>query len=716
MIIALALLPFLPILLRGDVPVFRDHADYFVPLRFFTTAQLRVGTMPWWNPFNGGGEPWIGNPQTAVFYPPALLFLVLPFAGAYVTFLALHLALLGTFTARLFGRFASPSAATVGAVACMLAGPTLSLVDVQNNLLTLCWIPFAIDVATRPAPRLRRIALLALAFTLMFLGGEPFLTLIGVCASLVAALAHARFTTNDDPMIVQRGSVARATMDFVVAGALSLATSAPQLIPFVAALRGSDRAAGLPASVALQSSVALRDWLALLAPGWSLGAYGRLGSLSQQFIPSLFVSATIVACAVVAIASWRTLERTSRAIVAALLTMIAVVIVFALGSHVRAVGEAIIALHLNVSRYPARVIPLATLALAALASIGWDALSAAGSRARIIALSAVSAMGAAAMHVLLDTPAQRVMTLVDVGVALVLVMTLPRIHRTRIAGVLTVAIIAAELLVSGLAFFVSAPLSQLRTSYAAHIDRRYNVARIIESRYGRTPFDTSGKRRWMSGYLNLLSGVHDISTPAPIVSSRYLAAHDVALAASNRSVTDALSVGTVITSRNMNDPTLVKIGGSGEVNLYRNRRALPMVTVWDGASPCGSSESSMQRWLYSDARHFLCVNGTSGSQSEARVSSGRTPRFIGSNIVRTKVACGIRSLVVFNQNDAAGWSVTVDGRPAPKLLVNGLFRGVLMNPGSHDIEWRYDPPLFRVGLLLGFFGAAILAVLLALSR
>ena len=290
-IIAFAFLPFLPILIRGDVPIFRDHADYFVPLRFFTTSQLRAGSMPWWNPFNGGGEPWIGNPQTAVFYPPAILFLVLPFASAYVTFLALHLAFFGIFIARLFRRFASPGAALIGAVACMFAGPTLSLVDVQNNLLTLCWMPLALDIATRPAaPRLRRIAFLALAFALMFLGGEPFFTLIGVTAALIASLAHARLTSAAQPLIAQRASVVRASVDFLAAGALALLVSAPQLIPFIQALRGSDRAAGLPSNAALQSSAALRDWLALVVPGWSLGAYGRLGSLSQQFIPSLFVN------------------------------------------------------------------------------------------------------------------------------------------------------------------------------------------------------------------------------------------------------------------------------------------------------------------------------------------------------------------------------------------------------------------------------------------
>ncbi|MGZ7030901.1 MAG: hypothetical protein ACXVIJ_02925, partial [Thermoanaerobaculia bacterium] len=60
---------------RREVLTFRDHTDYFVPLRFFTAAHLRVLRLPLWNPYNASGEPWMANPQTAVFYPPAWIFL-----------------------------------------------------------------------------------------------------------------------------------------------------------------------------------------------------------------------------------------------------------------------------------------------------------------------------------------------------------------------------------------------------------------------------------------------------------------------------------------------------------------------------------------------------------------------------------------------------------------------------------------------------------------
>ena len=128
-------------LVRGEVLIFRDHSDYFQPLRFFTAEELRHFRLPLWNPYNASGEPWLANPQTAVFYPPSWIFLIAPFATAYVLFLLLHVALLGFGGYLLFTRLASHRAALLGAVMLMFCGPSLSLLDVSNNLTTFAWLP-----------------------------------------------------------------------------------------------------------------------------------------------------------------------------------------------------------------------------------------------------------------------------------------------------------------------------------------------------------------------------------------------------------------------------------------------------------------------------------------------------------------------------------------------------------------------------------------------
>ncbi len=59
---------------------------------------------------------------------------------------------------------------------------------------------------------------------------------------------------------------------------------------------------------------------------------------------------------------------------------------------------------------------------------------------------------------------------------------------------------------------------------------------------------------------------------------------------------------------------------------------------------------------------------------------------------------------------APGWSAAADGRPAPILLADGLFRAVAVGPGPHRVVLRYRTPGLRAGaavsLLAWLAGAA----------
>jgi hypothetical protein len=67
-------------------------------------------------------------------------------------------------------------------------------------------------------------------------------------------------------------------------------------------------------------------------------------------------------------------------------------------------------------------------------------------------------------------------------------------------------------------------------------------------------------------------------------------------------------------------------------------------------------------------------------------------------------------LVVLDDAMAAGWTVTVDGRQRPGLLVDDVMRGVSVPGGSHVIVWRYAVPGLRLGAIVSIFTALVLAV------
>jgi hypothetical protein len=58
---------------------------------------------------------------------------------------------------------------------------------------------------------------------------------------------------------------------------------------------------------------------------------------------------------------------------------------------------------------------------------------------------------------------------------------------------------------------------------------------------------------------------------------------------------------------------------------------------------------------------------------------------------------------------APGWSAAADGRPAPIVLADGLFRAVAIGPGPHRIVFRYRTPGLRAGATVSLLSWLALA-------
>jgi uncharacterized membrane protein YfhO len=73
-----------------------------------------------------------------------------------------------------------------------------------------------------------------------------------------------------------------------------------------------------------------------------------------------------------------------------------------------------------------------------------------------------------------------------------------------------------------------------------------------------------------------------------------------------------------------------------------------------------------------------------------------------------------RGIVVLGDQLLDGWSVQVDGHDATPVRVDAVLRGVVVDPGSHEIVWSYRVPGLRAGMavtalsLLLLIGAGLL--------
>ncbi len=76
------------------------------------------------------------------------------------------------------------------------------------------------------------------------------------------------------------------------------------------------------------------------------------------------------------------------------------------------------------------------------------------------------------------------------------------------------------------------------------------------------------------------------------------------------------------------------------------------------------------------------------------------------------------AVLLLNDKYDPDWRVTVDGQPAPLLRCNFLMRGVYLEPGAHDVVFRYAPsslPLW-VSVLALLVGLGLLTLLLRDAR
>jgi len=73
-------------------------------------------------------------------------------------------------------------------------------------------------------------------------------------------------------------------------------------------------------------------------------------------------------------------------------------------------------------------------------------------------------------------------------------------------------------------------------------------------------------------------------------------------------------------------------------------------------------------------------------------------------------------VAVLAESWSEGWRVRIDGEPAERLRADHALLGVRVGKGAHVVEWTYEPPGLRSGLLLMGLGLAAACVLALLGR
>lgn len=298
---------FSPVLFGGGTQVLggadTDLALQFVQWRDLGFGELARGNLALWNPHTYSGAPFFGGMQSALLYPPNVLFLVLPVPVAMNWSIALNMWLLGAFMyAWALRRGLHPFAAFVAAALLIFCAPHYQRVYAGHvtAMAAMAWVPLIFLAIDEWLASRRAGWLLAgmLAVAMQVLAGHPQTVLFsGLMAGAYALFRLVALDTG-------RLGAAAGLLAIYAGGAL---LTAVQLFMGFHAAGETVRNQAMPFEFALYFSFPPENLLTLFAPAF-FGSVAGHPYWGRWYLweANAFIGVTGLALAVYGIAAAKT--------------------------------------------------------------------------------------------------------------------------------------------------------------------------------------------------------------------------------------------------------------------------------------------------------------------------------------------------------------------------------------------------------------------------
>ncbi len=261
-----------------------DWLQLHLPARQYMAAALRAGRIPLWNPHVSLGRPFLADIETAVLYPPNLLYVVVEPTLAYALLTATHaaLAFIGMVLLGKALRLAPWAGWLCGA---LFVSSQALVAQVQAGLTHyahgITYLPLLLVLSARlvDAPGWGRLLALATTLALQLLCGHPQIAWLSWVALGAFVLGRAEVDLSK-PWPVVRG-----LLMLPLAVAAALAVAAPTLLPFLEMAGQGNRG---PNSLAFSGREGMSAflWSSLAVPDggarafyWAFNVYSGLCAL-----------------------------------------------------------------------------------------------------------------------------------------------------------------------------------------------------------------------------------------------------------------------------------------------------------------------------------------------------------------------------------------------------------------------------------------------------
>ncbi|MFN2225923.1 MAG: YfhO family protein [Anaerolineae bacterium] len=755
-LVALPLVLYAPFLLGGKVLYWGVYLLQFYPWRALAVEQIRAGHWPLWNPYLGAGTPLAANLQTAAFYPPNVLFLLMPVERAFGWELALHVALAGL-AAYYLGRTLGLSrfGALVAGLAYGGGGYVVARWVFPSMVYAAAWLPLMLAFTDRLIKRaisniqypisgrpgigywILDIGLLALVVGLQLLAGHAQTSFYS--ALIIAAFALTRLTQYAIRNTQYPRRLLLSIGALVAAALWGAALAAIQLLPTAELAAQSQRAGGL---ADLQFAFELSFWpwrlVSLLVPDFfgnpARGGYWAYGTYWEE---TAYLGVLPLVLAGLAVAAWWRKRRQERE---GALSLVPFLGLLALLSILLALGK-YTPLYPLVFRFvpgfdlfqaPARLMLGYALALPLLAGIGADSLALtprvrSALRWTLLAGLGMAVAAAAVRFVLPAVRASFADGVLRLGLLLALAAGLLLLRGRRLPAGRWQAL-AAALLVLDLAIFgwglapgaeasvYHAPVETAEVLGAQPAGRAfvlYPYAREMYDEY--VSLESFGATdaaylqdlsRSLLPNLNVPHGLSVVGNYDPLTIGPYLdlwarleGEHDAPPAFDEIwPLLDLFGARYLLSDGELPLPLLYE----GSPRIYLNDQALPEAWIVGWArvveEPVARVEALLDPGF--DPREEVILSQPPSSPQEtssmAPAGSASVTRE-GPDLVVVQASAQRPGYLVLADAFYPGWRATVDGEPAEILAADHAFRAVALDAGEHTIVFQYAPRSFRVG-------------------
>jgi hypothetical protein len=691
-----------------------------------------MGQFPFWNPYVFSGFPAFGDFQTAVLYPPYAVLRLLTLEQFLLWNVALHLWIAGIGTyllARQLG--ASRLAATTAGIAFALGGALTPRIlgGMLHFVCGLAWLPWAVVFAIRSARRgsLAPHPGLVVILAMQYLTGYVQIFVYTIAAAVFCYLWLA--VTERGPTRRIPRQLVTAIFSVIVALAFVIGLLSVQLASAARLLPEMGRTAGIEYEAAARWAPQPRDVLTILFPR-AFAVAGKdfsddSGAILWEKADYVGLMLPVLALAGLAL-GWKRNEVRMLAVLA-LLTYL-----FAMANTLP-----LFRLHyllLGGFRYPGRLLPVLSMALATLGALGLDAVQArarnTARQARHVPASAV-VLGAGLVGIgcvradgssgaLLGTPAW--MVLVSI-IGLIAVPLLARRSRwTAASGMLALLVVSADVVSFAQAFVtVQKPprLDEVASTLA-----KDNVGRVLSaceegfSLYRPmnvlVPMVDGLNTAFFLDYAKFASIVRDGRVPTSLRQFP-----TVFLETPRRlDLLDLMNVTHVVKCTPLNVDGFQLVGQVDGLYIYRNRSPLPRAQ-WLCAADVVENEQQVIELLSDsrrDPRQRVAVKRSPeqideaslvGCQNTASVET--TVRDTPGGALSVNVQSSGPGMLVLSEPYYSERRAWIDGVATPLLRANLAFSAVLVPGGAHRVDLDFSPDRLYLGIALSLITAALIA-------